>query len=254
MNTHQNPATVVPAGMSPEEWQARVDLAAVYRLCAHYGWDDVIYNHCSMRVPGEPSKFLMKQHELLWTEVTATNLRKVDMNDDLDEKSGVNRPGFTLHGGVLKGRPDVNCAVHVHTETGMALCGLKHGLRMVSQQAMRFYNRIGYHAYEGITEDFGERARILQQLSNNRALILNNHGLLTVGKNAREAFVLMKYLMSAAEIQLRMEAAGSELIEIPRDICEKVAAQYQSHDSGRGAADWPAYLRMLDKIDPSYRN
>ena len=117
----------------------------------------------------------------------------------------------------MTGRPDVNCSVHVHTETGMALCGLKHGLRMVSQQAMRFHNRIGYHPYEGITEDFGERARILQALSNNRALILHNHGLLTVGKNAREAFVLMKYLMSAAEIQLRMEATGGELIEIPRD-------------------------------------
>ena len=254
MNEHVKVAAATPTSVSPEEWQARTDLAAVYRLCAHYGWDDVIYNHCSMRVPGEPSKFLMKQHELLWTEVTASNLRKVDMNDDLDEKAGVNRPGFTLHGGVLKGRPDVNCAVHVHTETGMALSGLKHGLRMVSQQAMRFHNRIGYHPYEGITEDFGERARILQALSNNRALILNNHGFLTVGKNAREAFVLMKYLMSAAEIQLRMEATGTELIEIPREICEKVAAQYQSHDSGRGAADWPAYLRVLDQTDPSYRN
>ena len=164
MNQHAKIETAVPTGISPEEWQARTDLAAVYRLCAHYGWDDLIYNHCSMRVPGEPSKFLMKQHELLWTEVTASNLRKVDMNDDLDEKSGVNRPGFTLHGGVLKGRADVNCAVHVHTETGMALAGLKHGLRMVSQQAIRFYQRIGYHPYEGITEDFSERERILKAL------------------------------------------------------------------------------------------
>ena len=254
MNQHAKIDTAATAKMSPEEWQARVDLAAVYRLCAHYGWDDVIYNHCSMRVPGEPSKFLMKQHELLWTEVTASNLRKVDMNDDLDEKSGVNRPGFTLHGGVLKGRPDVNCAVHVHTETGMALAGLKGGLKMVSQQAMRFYQRIGYHAYEGITEDFGERERILKALGQNRGLILHNHGLLTVGKTAREAFILMKYLMSAATIQLQMMATGDELIEIPPAICEKVAAQYQTHDSGRGAADWPAYLRILDGIDPSYRN
>ena len=254
MNQHANPATTAPSGISPAEWQARIDLAAVYRLCAHYGWDDIIYNHCAMRVPGEDTKFLMKRHELLWTEVTASNLVKVDMRDDLDESAGVNRPGFTLHGGVLTGRSDVNCSVHVHTETGMALCGLKSGLRMVSQQAMRFHNRIGYHPYEGITEDFSERARILQALSNNRALVLYNHGLLTVGKNAREAFVMMKYLMSAAEIELRMEATGSELIEIPREICEKVAAQYQSHDSGRGAADWPAYLRMLDQIDPSYRN
>ena len=201
--------------MSPAEWQARVDLAAVYRLVAHYGWDDVIYNHCSMRVPGEDRKFLMKQHELLWTEVTASNLVKVDMHDDLDESAGVNRPGFTLHGGVLRGRPDVNCAVHVHTETGMALAGLRGGLRMVSQQAMRFYQRVGYHPYEGITEDFGERERIITHLGSNRAMILHNHGLLTVGKTAREAFVLMKTLIEAAEIQLRMEATGDALIEIP---------------------------------------
>jgi ribulose-5-phosphate 4-epimerase/fuculose-1-phosphate aldolase len=253
MNIQTKPATSL-AGISDAERQARVDLAAVYRLCALYGWDDVIYNHCAMRVPGEDTKFLMKRHELLWTEVTASNLVKVDMREDLDESAGVNRPGFTLHGGVLTGRPDVNCSVHVHTETGMALAGLKQGLRMVSQQAMRFYQRIGYHAYEGITEDFSERERILRQLGKNRALILHNHGLLTVGKTAREAFILMKYLMSAAEIQLQMEATGGELIEIPATICEKVAAQYESHDSGRGVADWPAYLRKLDQIDPGYRN
>jgi ribulose-5-phosphate 4-epimerase/fuculose-1-phosphate aldolase len=253
MNIHAKP-TANLADVSDAERQARVDLAAVYRLCAHYGWDDLIYNHCAMRVPGEDAQFLMKRHELLWTEVTASNLVKVDMHDDLDEKAGVNRPGFTLHGGVLKGRPDVNCSVHVHTEWGMALAGLKHGLRMVSQQATRFYKRIGYHPYEGITEDFSERERILAHLGKNRALILYNHGLLTVGKNAREAFILMKYLLSAAEIQIRMEAAGGELIEIPPGVCEKVSAQYETHDSGRGSADWPAYLRMLDQIDAGYRN
>src|SRR5688572_5609143 len=129
MNIQTKPATNL-ADVSDAERQARVDLAAVYRLCAHKGWDDVIYNHCAMRVPGEDTKFLMKRHELLWTEVTASNLVKVDMRDDLDESAGVNRPGFTLHGGVLTGRPDGNCSVHVHTETGMALCGLRHGLRM----------------------------------------------------------------------------------------------------------------------------
>src|SRR6476620_8918354 len=144
MNIHPTMSTEAPAGMSPEEWQARVDLAAIYRLCSLNGWDDIIYNHCAMRVPQEPSKFLMKRHELLWDEVTASNLVKVDMNADLDEKAGVNRPGFTLHGGVLRGRPDVNCSIHVHTEIGMALSGLKSGLRMISQQAIRFYKRIGY--------------------------------------------------------------------------------------------------------------
>src|SRR5919109_5293422 len=133
MNIHATASSNVP---SAAEWEARVDLAACYRLVAHYGWDDVIYNHCAMRVPGEDGKFLMKRHELLWTEVTASNLVMVDMNDDLDESAGVNRPGFTLHGGVLRGRPDVNCSVHVHTRIGMAIAGLAGGLRMVSQEAV----------------------------------------------------------------------------------------------------------------------
>jgi len=254
MNLQTKPAEVVPAGMSPQEWQARVDLAATYRLIAHYGWGDVIYNHSSMRVPGEERKFLMKRHEHLYTEVTASNLVKVSMDEDLDEKAGVNRPGFTLHGGVLNARPDVNCAVHVHTELGMALSGLKGGLRMCSQLAIRFYNRVGYHDYEGITEDFDERKRINRALGKNRALILRNHGLLTVGKTAREAFILIKYLINAANVQMTMMATGDELIEIPAAICEKTAAQFESHDSGRAVADWPAYLRILDKIDPSYRS
>jgi ribulose-5-phosphate 4-epimerase/fuculose-1-phosphate aldolase len=253
MNTHTLLATV-PAGMSSEEWQARTDLAAVYRLIAHYGWGDVIYNHSSLRVPGEERKFLIKQHALLYTEVTASNLVKVDMDADLDESAGVNRPGFTLHGGVLASRPDVNCAIHVHTELGTAISGLKSGLRMVSQPAIRFYNRVGYHAYEGITEDFDERARINADLGKSRALIMRNHGLLTVGKTAREAFVLMKSLIEAAKIQLMMEASGDELIEIPPEVCEKTARQYEHHDSGRGSADWPAYQRMLDQIDASWRN
>ena len=254
MNKHADLAKVSSDQISQAEWEARVDLAAVYRLLAHYGWDDVIYNHSSMRVPGEPRMFLMKKHELLYTEVTASNLVNVNMDQDLDEKSGVNRPGFTLHGGVLGARADVNCAVHVHTENGVALSGLKHGLRMISQQALRFYKRVGYHKYEGITEDFDERARINKDLGQNRALILQHHGMLTVGKTAREAFVLMKYLLTAAEIQLKMEATGGELLEVPADVCAKTAEQFQHHDSGRGSSDWPAYLRMLDAIDSSYRD
>jgi ribulose-5-phosphate 4-epimerase/fuculose-1-phosphate aldolase len=253
MNTHVKLATVAQTDISPAEWQARVDLAAVYRLIAHYGWGDVIYNHSSLRVPGDERKFLIKRHELLYEEVTPANLVKVSMDDDLDESAGVNRPGFTLHGGVLAARPDVNCAVHVHTETGMAIAGLKHGLRMVSQAAVRFYQRVGYHDYEGITEDFSERERINRALGQNRALILHNHGLLTVGRTARESFVLMKTLIEAANIQLRMEATGGELVEIPAAICEKTARQYEHHDAGRGSADWPAYLRMLDATDPKWR-
>ncbi len=254
MNKPAKLAAISQGQVSDAEWGARVDLAAVYRLIAHYGWDDIIYNHSSMRVPGQPRNFLMKRHELLYTEVTASNLVKVSMDDDLDEKSGVNRPGFTLHGGVLSARADVNCAIHVHTVIGMAIAGLKSELRMVSQQAVRFYKRIGYHAYEGITEDFGERERINRDLGQNRAMIMHNHGLLTVGKTAREAFVLMHHLIEAAEIQLMLEATGSPVIEIPLEVCEKTAKQYEAHDAGRGSADWAAYLRKLDQVDRSYRN
>ena len=254
MNPHIKLATVTQSEISPAEWQARVDLAATYRLIAHYGWGDVIYNHSSMRVPDEERKFLIKRHELLYTEVTPSNLVKVSMDDDLDESAGVNRPGFTLHGGVLSARAEINCAVHVHTEIGMALAGLRHGLRMLSQPAVRFYNRVGYHDYEDITEDFGERARINKALGKNRALIMRNHGLVTVVRSVREAFVLMKYLIEAAQIQMMMLSSGDELIEVPSEVCAKTAAQYEHHDSGRGSADWPAYLRMLDAIDPQWRS
>jgi ribulose-5-phosphate 4-epimerase/fuculose-1-phosphate aldolase len=236
------------------DWQARVDLAAVYRLLAHHGWGDVIFNHAAMRCPSDPRHFLIKRHELLYTEVTASNLVEVSMDDDLDERSGVNRPGFTLHSGVLRGRPDVNCSVHVHPDEGVAISGLKHGLRPVSQSAMRFYQRVGYHDYEGLTDSFDERARIVAALGQNRALVMRHHGITTVGVTAREAFSLMKEFVRAARIQLMMEATGEPVLEIAPAICEHVAAQYEQHDRGRASAEWPAYLRLLDGIDRSYRD
>jgi ribulose-5-phosphate 4-epimerase/fuculose-1-phosphate aldolase len=243
-----------PVAGTEADWQARVDLAAVYRLLAHHGWGDVIFNHAAMRCPSNPRRFLMKRHEHLYTEVTASNLAEVSMDDDLDERSGVNRPGFTLHSGIMRARPDVNCSVHVHPDEGVAISGLKHGLRMLSQDAMRFYNRIGYHEYEGITDSFDERERITQALGKNRALIMRHHGITTVGVTAREGFSLMKQFVRAAKIQLMMEATGGDVSEVPSQICEHVAAQYEQHDRGRASAEWPAYLRLLDTIDPSYRN
>jgi ribulose-5-phosphate 4-epimerase/fuculose-1-phosphate aldolase len=234
--------------------QARVDLAAVYRLLASHGWGDVIFNHAAMRVPSNPRHFLIKRHELLYTEVTASNLVEVSMDDDLDERSGVNRPGFTLHSGVMRGRPDVQCSVHVHPEEGIALSGLKLGLRPLSQNAMRFYNRVGYHDYEGLTDSFDERERIVAALGKNRALVMRHHGITTVGETAREAFSLMKGFVSAARIQIMMESTGQELLEIPGQVCERVAAQYEKHDKGRASAEWPAYLRQLDMLDPGYRD
>ena len=234
--------------------QARLDLAAVYRLLAHHGWGDVIFNHAAMRVPSNPRRFLIKRHELLYTEVTASNLVEVNMDDDLDERSGVNRPGFTLHSGVLRARPDVNCSVHVHPEEGIALSGLRHGLRMLSQNAMRFYNRVSYHDYEGLTDSFDERDRIAAALGKHRALVMRHHGITTVGETAREAFSLMKEFCRAARIQLMMEATNAKVLEIPAETCEHAAAQYDKHDKGRASAEWPAYLRMLDKIDAGFRD
>jgi ribulose-5-phosphate 4-epimerase/fuculose-1-phosphate aldolase len=236
------------------EWQARFDLAAVYRLLAHHGWGDVIFNHAAMRCPSNPRHFLIKRHELLYTEVTASNLVEVSLDDDLDERAGVNRPGFTLHSGVLRGRPDVNCSIHVHPDEGVAISALRHGLRPVSQSAMRFYGRVGYHDYEGLTDSFDERERIIAALGRNRVLVMRHHGITTVGATAREAFSLMKEFVRAARIQLMMTASVDEVLEIAPEICEHVAAQYELHDRGRASAEWPAYLRLLDSIDPSYRD
>jgi ribulose-5-phosphate 4-epimerase/fuculose-1-phosphate aldolase len=237
-----------------QDKQARVDLAAVYRLLASHGWGDVIFNHAAMRVPSNPRHFFIKRHELLYTEVTASNLVEVSMDDDLDERSGVNRPGFTLHSGVMRGRPDVQCSVHVHPEEAIAISGMKRGLRPLSQNAMRFFNRVGYHDYEGLTDSFDERERIVAALGMNRALVMRHHGITAVGETAREAFSLMKGFVSAARIQIMMESSGQELLEIPAKVCEHVAAQYAKHDKGRASAEWPAYLRQLDTLDPSYRD
>jgi ribulose-5-phosphate 4-epimerase/fuculose-1-phosphate aldolase len=231
-----------------------VDLAAVYRLLAHHGWGDVIFNHAAMRCPSNPRHFLIKRHELLYTEITASNLVEVSLDDDLDERAGVNRPGFTLHSGVLRGRPDVNCSVHVHPDEDVAISALKHGLRPVSQSAMRFYNRIGHHDYEGLTDSFDERERIVAALGQNRALVMRHHGITTVGNTAREAFSLMKEFVRVARIQMMMEQSRDEVLEIAPQICERVAAQYEQHDRGRASAEWLAYLRLLDDIDPSYRD
>ena len=242
--------------VSAEEWQLRCELAAAHRLVAHFVFVDMTYNHISVRLPENPQHFLVKPDNQFMEQVTASSLVKydVDGNRVMDSSYKASPAAYNLHAAVLKTRPDIQACVHTHSPANLAVSAQKHGLLPITQQAMRFYKRIGYHPYEGITEDFGERERITRHLANNRALIMHNHGVLTVGKTAREAFILMKHLMEAAEIQLRMEATGGELIEIPPAIAKKTVAQYHKHDSGRGSADWPAYLRMLDKIDPSYRD
>jgi ribulose-5-phosphate 4-epimerase/fuculose-1-phosphate aldolase len=233
----------------------RLELAALHRLIDfHYGTGEGIYNHASMRVPEQPDHFLLKPHALLFREVTASSLIKVALGADLDESAHVNRPGFTLHGAILASRPDLNCAIHLHTNVGLAMSAHRRGLRMLSQNAVRFYRRLGYHDYQGIVEDFSEREQIIAALGRaNIALILRNHGLVTVGASAREAFERMRDLVIACETQLMLEATGDAGVEISEEICARVAEQYVRHDNGRGVADWPAWLRLIDSVDASYR-
>lgn len=241
------------AEIDPAEHEARINLAAAYRLVDHfYSTTDGIYNHLSVRVPGEPNRFLIKQHALLYREVTASNLVKVDMTADLDERSLVNRPGFVLHSGVLSARPDVNCVIHMHGPLGIAMSAHVGGLRMMSQAAIRFYKRVGYHPFEGITEDAGERARIAAALADNDVLFLRNHGVVIVGGTVRDAFERTRDLMTACESQLLLEGACADIVEVPEAICETMVVQLKAHDAGRGKADWPAWLRLMDAVSPGY--
>jgi len=239
-----------------DEMSARFHLAALYRLIDHhFPSTDGIYNHISLRVPGMPELMLIKKHHLLYEEVTASNLVLADMTGDLDEGSDVNRPGFVLHGAILRARPDLSCIVHIHSTAGLAMSAHGTGLRMLSQNALRFYKRIGYHPYEGITDGPAEGPRIAAALgTDNIAVILRNHGLAVAGRTPREAFERTRDLILACETQLMIEAATDDIVEIPEAVCERVARQYVAHDAGRGAADWPAWIRRLDRIDTGYRD
>ena len=238
--------------VSPEEWQARVDLAAAYRLADLYNWADSIYNHISIRVPSEPDFFLIKAHELLYEEVTASNLVKVDSrNDDVDESLHVNRPGFTLHGGLMRARPDINAAYHTHIPETIIVANQPDGVLPLSQSGMQFWNNVGYHDYQGITENLDEREAIAAAFGDNHTLLMRNHGAVTVGKSMRDAFMRMRELEVACKMQLRQQAAGDTFTMPSKEVLDHYAEQRKAHDTGRGTADWPAFLRRLERIDPS---
>jgi ribulose-5-phosphate 4-epimerase/fuculose-1-phosphate aldolase len=239
-----------------DEATARLYLAALYRLIDHhFPSTDGIYNHITMRLPEHAERFLIKRHHLLYEEVTASNLVVADMTKELDEGSEVNKPGFVLHGAILRARPDVNCIVHIHSIVGLAMSAHAKGLRMLSQNALRFYKKVGYHAYEGITDDPAEGSRIATDLGpDNIVLVLQNHGLAILGRTPRDAFERTRDYLIACETQLLLEATGTSMIEIPTAICEGTARQFLAHDAGRGSADWPAWIRHLERLDPGFRN
>ncbi len=245
---------ITRSDVTEAEWQARVDLAAAHRLSVIYGWSHLIFNHISMRVPGEPRSFLLKPHALLFEEIRASNLIKLDMDGgQLDESQNVNKAGFTIHGGLLRAKPELNCVLHVHTNVGMAFSAHKIGLLPMTQGAMRFYKRLSYHSYEGIAEDEAECARLAADLGDNRAMVLRNHGLLTAGEAVSEAVTLMKYLIAAAETQMMLEATGAEIVLPSPDVCEHAAQQWERWKVTGAKDEWPAYLRQLDMVTTDYR-
>lgn len=242
--------------VSAEEWAAREDLAACYRLCVHYRMTDMIYNHISLRVPGRHDQFLINAFGLLYSEVSASNLIKVDIEGRVVEDTTLeaNPAGFVIHAAVHKARPDVDCVFHTHTRAGVAVSAQRDGLLPISQHAMRFHNRVGYHDYEGIALDTDEQRRLVADLGPHKVLILRNHGLLTAGTTVRDAFEEMYYLELACQIQLDATAAGTPLVRPPEAVCEHAAQQFAGSNSYIRNRDWQALRRMLDQHDPSYRH
>jgi ribulose-5-phosphate 4-epimerase/fuculose-1-phosphate aldolase len=238
------------------EWAARVDLAAAYRLVARRGWDDLIYTHISMRVPGTPDHFLINPFGLSFAEVTASNLVKIDHDGNIigDATWPVNQAGFVIHSAVHAARPDVNCVMHTHTETGMAISMMKGGLQPLSQHAMMFYKRVGYHPFEGVALDMDERSRLTADLGSHDQLILENHGFLTCGRTVGEAYVRMFYMEKAGAAQLRAMATGAAIVMPPPEVCARTADQLAAPGTPVGEKEWPALLRELDREDPSYRS
>src|SRR5229473_6764013 len=253
-------STAVPTKLTnqvlEEEWEVRVDLAAAYRLVALYGWDDLIFTHISARVPGPEHHFLLNPYGMMFEEVTASSLVKVDLvgNKVMESPYFINPAGFTIHSAVHAAREDALCVMHLHTDYGIAVSAQKNGLLPISQQSMFALSSLAYHEYEGLALDDEEKPRLVADLGEKHFMILRNHGLLTIGRTAAEAFLGMFLLERACKIQILAQAGGGELGEIPDPIIGLVGTQLNAVMIGQGAAlTWPGLLRKLERLDPSYR-
>jgi len=245
--------------MAPGEWEARVDLAAAYRLVALYGWDDLIFTHLSARVPGPEHHFLINPYDMMFEEITASSLVKIDVEGNPVGKSEhpVNPAGFTIHSAIHMAREDASAVMHLHTPYGQAVSAMEFGLLPHTQTAMIAKHNVAYHDYEGIATDLDERERLVADLGEKHAMILRNHGTLTVGNSVAACFLRLYFLERACEAQVHMLAAGRDgLNNPPQGTEEKVAIQSAPGGMGMVAERlaWPALLRKLDRIDPSFRN
>lgn len=243
--------------VSPEEWALRVDLAALYRLVALYGWDDMILTHISLRLPGPENHFLINPFGVLFDEMTASSLVKIgpEGNSVDPGTTDINYPGFILHGALHLAREDARCVLHLHTPDGVAVAAQEHGLLPITQHAMMQYRDIGYHDYEGVVVEMDERERLVRDLGDKHCMILRNHGTLTVGRNCAEAFLRMYFLERACTMQVRAMAGGAKINKAADEAVAKTFGRaHQQLDGNFPAKAWPGLLRKLDRLDPSYRN
>jgi ribulose-5-phosphate 4-epimerase/fuculose-1-phosphate aldolase len=244
--------------VSPEEWQARVDLAAAYRLVALFKWDDLVFTHISARVPGSHDEFLINPYGLMFEEITASSLIKIDAKGNKLDQSPyeVNPAGFTIHSAIHSSRHDAQCVLHVHSLNGIAVSAQKGGVLPISQQSIFVLSSLGYHDYEGVALRDDEKPRLVADLGpDNNFLMLRNHGLLTVGRTVADAFLSMYLFETVCTIQVRAMAGGTELVQVdPRIIAgAKQQAREATRGMGAGALAWPGLLRRLDRADPGYR-
>jgi ribulose-5-phosphate 4-epimerase/fuculose-1-phosphate aldolase len=245
--------------VSHEEWAVRVDLAACYRLVARYGWEDLVFTHITARVPGADDQFLINPYGLFFDEITASSLVKIDLGGNKvdDSPFPVNPAGFVIHSAIHAARHDARCVLHTHTLNGVAVSTQRAGLLPISQHSMSVLSSLGYHDFEGPALNDDEKPRLVADLGDNSALILRNHGLLTVGETIADAFVAMYYLETSCAIQVRAQSGGGELIPVPKEIIDTASGQLARAarpGGGRGRLVWPGLLRRLDRLDTSYRD
>ena len=241
--------------VSPDEWQLRVDLAACYRAVAMHGWDDLIFTHISARVPGPEHHFLINPYGMMFEEVTASSLVKVDLQGKkvMESEYDINPAGFTIHSAVHEAREDATCVMHLHTVAGTAVSATKKGLLPLSQQSLFALSSLSYHDYEGVALNPDEKTRLVADLGQTQFMILRNHGLLTCADNIADMFLYMYLLECACQIQLRAQSSGEELVPIPNSILAGIQAQAkESTNNVGGALAWPGILRKLDRINPGY--
>ena len=242
--------------VSGEEWEQRVNLAACYRLVSLFRWDDLIFTHISARVPGPGHHFLINPYGMLFDEITASSLVKVDLqgNKVMDSAYDINPAGFTIHSAIHAVREDAKCVLHLHSLNGVAVSARKEGVLPISQQSIFVLASLGYHDYEGVALNEDEKPRLVRDLGDKNFFMLRNHGLLTVADTIPDAFLFMYIFESACTIQVRAETPGGELVRVdPRIIAGAQAQAKQVTRNAGGALAWPGLLRKLDRIDGSYR-